>query len=277
MTRLERGLTGLGIAVLAGAIIWLVYRVPLWLAHDTNRADTFRGQLVQLLSVAIAAAVAIYGIKKHYLDKDKQYTDSFSTAIEHLSAEDPFLRAGGARELERIMQYTPGDHTRVLETYADFLRHYAGPDSRPDPDQPPTAGTAAVIAAIRRRTPSRNEPPLDLRGVCLPHADLANAGLAHSNLAGADLTRADLRGADLTGADLSGATLVKADLTGAELARANLTEARLIDANLAHADLTGTNLTGAALRGANLRGTDLRHTTGSTPEQLTHAHTDSHA
>ncbi|AHH18339.1 pentapeptide repeat-containing protein [Nocardia nova SH22a] len=209
------------------ALVCVVYYLPVLLAPTTKDAETFRGQLVPLVSAAIAGAVAVYAIKKHYLDKDKQYTDSFSTAIGHLGSGDPFLRAGGARELARIMHYTPADTVRVAETYADFLRLRAGADSRPAPEQPPAADIAAVIGCLPRRSALRTHVTLDLRGVRIPRADLAGTMLAGALLAHADLSGADLRGADLTGADLTGANLLGADLTGSALTGANLTDARL--------------------------------------------------
>ncbi|MFD3704631.1 pentapeptide repeat-containing protein [Nocardia sp. NPDC058658] len=265
------------VIVVVGAVVaavWLLYQVPVWFAGNPKDAEPFRGSLVQLIGFGVAAAVAAYGIKKHYLDRDKQYTDSYSAAVTKLGSTDTFLRAGGARELARIMHYSPADRTRAVETYADFLRLTtcaAGYVAA----APPAPDIEAVVAALRRRDPVRGEPAINLTRVQLPHADLHGAPLTGVDLSHATLTAASLAGADLTRADLRGALLNKTDLTRATLAGADLTGARLIGADLRGADLTGADLTDCTLKAADLRGTDLRRTLGLRREQWDTAITDS--
>ncbi|WP_405162053.1 pentapeptide repeat-containing protein [Nocardia sp. NBC_01499] len=262
----KRWLAGAAIVVMLFTLVWLAYQGPLWLTDDAKNAETFRNQLIQLVGIGVTAAVAVYGIKKHYLDKDKQYTDSFSAAIGHLGSADPIVRAGGARELERIMHFTPIDRIRVLETCADFLRQHA---SQPTPDEQPAADVAAVLSVIQRRKYSPDEPSMNLARVRLPRANLRETNLTGARLTWAELTDADLRGATLVDADLSNADLNGADLTGADLTRARLNSARLNGAILVNTVLAGTDLTNAALAG-----TDLTGCTGVTTRQLESARTE---
>ncbi|WP_433655099.1 pentapeptide repeat-containing protein [Nocardia sp. CA-128927] len=268
MRQPKRWLTTAAVIILIFTLAWLAYQGPLWLAGDAKNAESFRNQLIQLVGIGVTAAVAVYGIKKHYLDKDKQYTDSFSAAIGHLGSTDLTVRAGGVRELDRIMHFTPIDRIRVLDTCADFLRQHAGPRSRPDPDEDLPADVAAVLSVLQRRNPSVTEPPMNLAGVRLPRSNLRETTLTGVRLTAAELTDSDLRGATLIDADLTNADLVGADLTGANLTRARLTGARLIGAKLIGATLTGADLSNTALAGA-----DLTSTVGITAAQLEQSRT----
>ncbi|WP_280236029.1 pentapeptide repeat-containing protein [Nocardia cyriacigeorgica] len=274
LTRTQRVFAIIGGVVAIAAIIWLVYQVPAWLTRDVKEAEGFRTQLVQLIGFGIAGAVAVYGIKKHYLDRDKQYTDSYSAAVSKLGSADSFLRAGGARELERIMDYTPADQIRVVETYADFLRHHSATSDRPDSAQRPAADVTAVLAALRRRRVAADEPTLDLSRIQVPNADMRGMRLPGADLSRSNLNGADLTDATLTDADLTATTFNRADLSNARLCRAKLIDARFVAATLRGADLTGADMTGCALKDADLRGADLREVRGLTAEQLADARTD---
>lgn len=274
MVQSKRWLAVAGVVSAILAVGWLAYQLPVWLAGAPKDAEPLRNQFIQLIGIVVTAAVATYGIKKHYLDKEKQYTDSFSAAIGHLGSDDPVIRAGGVRELERIMYYTDADRVRVLETYADYLRHHSGSTSSWDTTGPLPSDVSAVLAALRRRRVSTDEPPLELTQIRIPHADLRGATLSKARLTRSELTGANLRDAALAGADLAGATLIKADLTNTDLTGARLTGARLVGAILTRTRLTATDFTDAALTDTDLRDADLRATVGLTTEQLAHARTD---
>ncbi|MFI5783327.1 pentapeptide repeat-containing protein [Nocardia sp. NPDC051570] len=263
------------VLVAFAAVVWLTYQVPLWLVRDTKGADSFRGAFVQLIGYGIALAVALYGIKKYSLDKEKQYTDSFSAAIGQLVSESSTVRAGGILGLERIMSFSPSDHIRVIEIWADFLReHTATPGISIDPDQPPADDIAAVLAAFQRRKAISGEPPLRLAHIRIPHARWDRVVLSRADVTGADFGHARLRGAVLTETVAVDAEFVRADLTGADLRGATLNGARFIAAHLKAADLRGADLSDAVLIDADLRGADLREAVGLTTEQLTKARTD---
>jgi uncharacterized protein YjbI with pentapeptide repeats len=122
-------------------------------------------------------AALYYTGRKFFLDRDKQFTDRFNAAVDHLGSTDRTVRAGGVRALERIPHDSPTDRNRVLATLTGFLRQRTADGSDDDV-------TAALGALRNRGKPPRRlaDQPLDLRG---------------ARLAGADLTGADLGGTDL--------------------------------------------------------------------------------
>jgi len=255
-------------------VAWLVHDVPSWLDRNPQSAEAFRGNLVQLLGWSTTVALGLYGIKKIFLEKQKDDTDNFNAAIKNLGDTDPTVRAGGIRGLDRIMADNPRDSIRVVETYTDYLyQHTASPDALPYPDGPPI-DIATVLKMLCRRPKISGEPPLQLARIRIPRAALDGIVLRGANLSEAELPHATLRQADLTGANLSGIDLAGADLTRAKLRDTRLTDARLIGTTLIDADLRGADLTGAILNDADLRGADLRGVIGLEAEQLARARTD---
>jgi uncharacterized protein YjbI with pentapeptide repeats len=252
--------------------------------------STIRNQIGAVLSAAAVGGGLYYTARKFFLDRDKQFTDRFNTAIDHLGASDEVVRAGGVRALDRILRDSATDRDRVLESLTGFLRTHTANNS----DATTGDDITAAIAVLRNRPrPGRRtkESPLDLRGTRLPRANLAATQLRGANLTGAELTSTTLRhaaldnarlaSATLIDADLTGVTLTSAVLTGARLTRATLTTADLSDADLTNADLTRTDLdntvlTNTNLTNTNLKGANLSQAVGVTNEQLTHAQVDEH-
>ncbi|GAA4012892.1 hypothetical protein GCM10022247_39390 [Allokutzneria multivorans] len=276
--------------------------------------STVRAQYIQIVSTAGGLVTVWYGIRKYFLDKEKQrldqdkhVTDRFSAAVGHLGSGDETVRAGGVRTLERIMADSPRDHEAVVDTISGLLRHHAG--SAPERSRL-RDDVVAAVNALRTRPDRAESDPLDLAGVVLPGVSLRRARLSGASLASAHLSRANLEQADLSqvrllgtelgnarmagsrldGADLTGATAKEADLTGASavgatftrcvLSAANFTDADLTGANLSRARLrdasmTGTRLSGADLTDADLSGVDLRTAIGLTADSLRNAVTDS--
>jgi len=233
------------------AVVWFLFGpVSRWLAGpELDQLDakdriaamsTIRGQVATVLSAAFVAGGLYYTGRKFVLDRDKQYTDRFTNAVDQLGSADVTVRAGGHRALDRILHDSARDRDRVLRTVTGYLRtHPVSQDKIPTPDD-----VAAALATIRDRgTPPRGRTDaLDLRGIAIANADLS----------GFDLRDADLTGSDLTGADLRGA-----QLPGARLDKANLRDTNLTDAALSGAHAAGVILAGAVARGADLSGCDL--------------------
>ena len=250
--------------------------------------STIRNQIGAVLSAAAVGGGLYYTARKFFLDRDKQFTDRFNTAIDHLGASDEVVRAGGVRALDRILRDSATDRDRVLESLTGFLRTHTTNSS----DATTADDITAAVAVLRNRPrPGKRttESPLDLRKTRLPQANLAAIDLRGANLTLAELTRTTLSHAALDNARLSSATLIDADLTGAtlnsavlagaRLTRATLTAADLSDADLTNADLTRTNLnktilTNTNLTNTNLKGTDLSGTAGLTNDQITQAQID---
>ena len=171
-----------------------------------------------------------------------QFTNLFSTAVEHLGSEQLPVRLGGIYALWRLIKDSPVRVISVIDILCAFVRH-----------PPHEAGSATKIRPDLQTVLDRLGTQKAGYRVLLPNGyrlDLTGANLRDAKLRGADLTDADLMGANLVGAslmdvNLTGAYLMFADLTGVYFMGANLTGAYLTRANL-----TGANLTGAYLKGA---------------------------
>ncbi|GAA1028043.1 MULTISPECIES: pentapeptide repeat-containing protein [Amycolatopsis] len=272
---------GLSLVVIIGGLSWfVVVLLPEWtVGHDVSALSpserlatvgSVRAQWITWTSVITGLGVGAYGVYRFYLDKDKQRLDQdkhltglFDSATGRLESDDATVRAGGLRTLFRLMVDSPRDHTAVVDTVCDVLRHRAHSDG----DGPLPRDVAAAADALRDRPDRPEARPLDLAGIRLPEARWRGIRLAGAELAGIRLERAELTGADLTGAiltdaDLSGANLVGSSGAGAQLRNAVLAEADLSSADLREADLTrarlrGANLTRTVLTRANLADTDL--------------------
>jgi uncharacterized protein YjbI with pentapeptide repeats len=303
MTQWKRWITVTACFVCGGAVLWILLDlVPEWIGGSRLRqldprdqltaVSTIRGQIGTVLSALSVAAGLYFTGRKFVLERDKQYTDRYSTAIDHLGSDNQIVRAGGVRALDRILRDSDVDRNRVLDSITDFLRQRTQNTTQASPDRPLPTDIAAAIATLRHpRKPSTRAPeiPLDLHDVHIPAANLHRIDLSHARLRGADLTNADLSHATLTATTADHATLINADLTDSDLTRATLTHARLTGANLTStrlddADLTAADLSGSTLTRAtftnttlvntNLRGTDLSGTTGLTNAQIKRAQVD---
>ena len=231
--------------------------------------------------------------------EQRQITNRFSTAVEHLGSEQLPVRLGGIYALWRLVQDSPErDVVSVVDILCAFVRHAPHPPADPVDDESESASKANVkvrpdVQAIlnligdegakyRDHLPSRYR--LDLTHAYLRQADFSSAVLSGTKFSFAVLSRAYFMGANLTGArfvgaDLSPADLIGAKLTGATLSFANLSQAKLIAANLIEADLSHSNLSSADfssadLRGADLSGADLSEADLSTANNLTQAQLD---
>ncbi|MGQ0842121.1 pentapeptide repeat-containing protein [Actinokineospora sp.] len=268
---------------LFGPLATVLAGSDLALLGPKERIDALNGIRGQI--TAVFAAIGLYfAARKYFLERDKQLTDRFNAAVDHVMSAGETGRAGGIRALGRILSDSPNDRDMTLETITGFLRHHTQ-DGEPDAVASRDDLSAAVAVLRKPRKTSRKipEPPLDLRRV-----RLAGANLRGARLTGADLTRADLNGASLADADLDDARLGEANLarataTKAKLRNACLRLAQLPGADLTAADCTGTDftestltaatltdtvLTGADLTKCDLRGTDLSRARGLSAEQL---------
>ena len=276
------------VAGVAGGVWFLLGPLAGWLATAGAASITdARGECIQATSVLGGLLTVGYGIRRFFLDRDKQrleedkqVTDRFSNAVAHLGSEDETVRAGGVRALERIMRDSPRDHDAVLETLCGLLRHRARPETvtqapaHPGPVRRPADDVTAAVAAVRQRPVRAEAAPLDLAGVHLPGANLRGARLDGADLTASEfggavlssaiLDSAQLNSARLAGARLISASLVAARLTGAvltdaDLDTAQLTRACLDNATLENANLAGADFSGASLHRARLRGARLSH------------------
>ena len=224
-------------------------RPPAW--------DAGHGRLLALGGAGLLATSAlVVTARSRARSRAGQMAGRYARAVEQLGCEEPGVRVGGIRALERVARDSPGHHPAVMEALVAFIRERSG--QRQPPSGPGSqAGqrsqwpdVQAAITAVGRRRAGCDLGPVDLAGADLAGADLTGADLTGALLTGAVLARADLLTAKLVRADLSGADLGGARLAGANLDGADLTGADLTDADLAGADLAGAELTRADLAGA---------------------------
>jgi uncharacterized protein YjbI with pentapeptide repeats len=216
------------------------------------------------------------------ISEDKQTTERFSNAIEHLGHETVDIRLGGIYALEQIAINSPKYHWIIIEILSAFIREKSTLN-KPDisgiiPVQELRVDVKACVTVICRRTINQDESKIiDLRRVYLENieidkkanlhkADLREANLHKADLSEADLSEAILNGTNLGEANLNEAILYKAKLNKAILNKAILNKAilnkaKLKEANLREAILHGANLSEATLNGASLIQAELHKAT----------------
>ena len=287
------GRVGVGVAVVVGTIIAVLWYVPEWqgtrVPDDVSSADTLRlvNEYRRTLAQIIGGLALLFGLYLTWrriaatetsveIANESQVTERFTRAIDQLGSEQIAIRLGGIYALERIARDSQKDHWTVVEVLTAFVRERSGPlrdeleklklreqQGKDLADEgPPTAPTdiQAALTVLGRRTwlESEGSSLLDLSNSYLRRANLGGANLRRANLIKADLSEANLGGANLRRANLGRANLIKANLIKANLRRANLGRANLIKANLHEANLSRAFLIEANLHEAYLVGADLR-------------------
>ncbi|WP_327744751.1 pentapeptide repeat-containing protein [Streptomyces europaeiscabiei] len=257
------------------------------------------GSLLPGLAAAVAliftwrdsTATLAQGNTELRIAEQGQITERFTAAIEQLGENDEELTFGGIYALERIMEDSPRDQSRIVSVLSAFVRSHSRvpangfavqkAGSKP-PVLPPTV--LAVIRVLEDRPLSRDSLGVvdwsdsDLRGIHLAGQNTAagapppssrspfgGSRLRSSDLRGVEFTQMDLSRADLTDAYLADAKLINVNLTGADLTKARAEKAHMggsvfHEANLRGAHLTGTTFVHADLTRAILAEADLQET-----------------
>lgn len=217
-----------------------------------------------------------------------QITTRFNAAVSHLGSQSLDLRLGGIYALERIMQDSPSDQSRVVSVLSAYVRtHTPVPAggfadmsalTPPIPDADVTAATdvlaqrplgkdrrarvdwqRADLRNMRLRSrfaPNTADLP-DQRYLPFSFADLHRADLRFSAFEGVDLHGALCSGANMAFTYFSNVNLQDVIMNAVDLSHATLNEANLRGADLENAILVNTKLTRADLSHANLRNVDL--------------------
>jgi uncharacterized protein YjbI with pentapeptide repeats len=233
------------------------------------------------------------GEKNLKVAEDKQVTERFSKAIEHLGNEKAIdVRLGGIYALEQIAIDSPEKyHWTIVEILSAFVRgkrqikelSIAPIDSELDLNEASQESpfnatsqklekvgidiqTALTVMGRRNVKKDPEGKHIDLRkvnlvGVELPNADFSGAILCNANFSGAILCNAILCDVDFMGANLSNTYLNGVNLCEARLSFANLNDTDLtatLDANnkMVFANLSDARLLGATFVKAKLSGAD---------------------
>jgi Pentapeptide repeats (8 copies) len=225
------------------------------------------------------------------VNQDKQVTERFSKAIEHLGSDKIDIRLGGIYALEQIAIDSPEKyHWTMIEILSAVIREKSPHivDIRKETKvTDPKVDIKAVAIVLSRRNIERDPEGkfINLEVVNLARIEIESGGnfdncnLAYTNLTGAILSGTKLKKAVLTGSILIHAKLKRVDLSGADLSGkhlpgsymsihengANLSYADLSEANLTKANLSCTDLSRANFNRANLSNADL---TGANLSQI---------
>jgi uncharacterized protein YjbI with pentapeptide repeats len=243
--------------------------------------------LVQALGGLILSVTAYVGYRNLKVAEDKQVTERFSKAIEHLGSygeEKIHIRLGGIYALEQIAKDSPQNyHWTIVEILSAFVRERCpiielaieseaqSGSSNPTPDNTIKKVKVDVQAALTVISRGKLEQDLegkriDLRRVNLVGIEIQNAKFSYVDFRFSDLSYAKLCGADLSNTFLDSvnfyrAALIKADFSQASISSSpdangdvlftNFSEAQLISADFSYSDLSGANLSSTMLSGAN--------------------------
>ena len=229
------------VALLPG---WIAGDAALPLADRLRAENDVRATLLQgvagLLALAGLALGASATMRQVRVNREGQFIDLFTKAVEQLASEQVAVRHGGVYAMERIAEAAPHYRGHVAALLAAFVRQQA---PWPPDDADEQAGhrhgglrddVGGAMGALGRRA-----MVLPGTGIELERTDLRGA-----ELDGHDFSRFCFAGANLDGAVLTGCDLSDATFTGATLRNAVLTDATLARADLAEADLTGADLEG---------------------------------
>jgi hypothetical protein len=241
-------------------------------AHGRPRRDWTAWAGIVTAIVAAVSALVFNGISAlatgHQIDLQRQgqFTDRYSKAVEQLGANGVNVRLGGVYALERLMRDSPSDQPTIVEVLSAFIRNNARPRTTTAPVMPgaggmtlprPETDVLGALTVLARRDTRHDAPK---QATDLSRTDLSNLDLRQVDLHGANLVASDLHGSSLRAVDLTGANLAIADFSGADLTAANLAGAQMFFTDLAGADLTEVNLAGADFVDTNLTGANLDRT-----------------
>jgi hypothetical protein len=275
------------VAVIAVGIIW---KVPQWqtagwqgqmepkdLAKLQNDART---TLIQGLGGAVLLIGLYFTLRNLQLTQDRQITEHYTHAVEHLGSDKLAMRLAAIYALERIARDSERDHWPIMEILTAYVREHAPRKAGVEnhgtqlPKLAPDIQAILTVIGRRTRTYGKGEDQrlnlsgTNLQGAVLVDAQLQGATLDDVQLRGARAVRIRLQGATLWDAQLQEATLYGGQLQGAifsgtrmertNLGNAQFQGAELLFARLYRAVLVGAQFQGARLDGARLRGADLR-------------------
>jgi uncharacterized protein YjbI with pentapeptide repeats len=258
---------------------WLLWKLPKLFSQSETKA--FALDIVKTFITAlglIATFVAGIGLLINYwsslenikltqknieLTQEKLLTDRLSKSIELIGSSKEEVILGGLYSLERIMEDSPRDRSKIIEILTSFIRKnsrvYLKENNNKlrqklssDNHVSMTIQSATKIIGRRKYDNNTYKDRLNLNGANLNGSDLDEADLSGAKLIKASLNEANLSGAKLNESDLHKASLNGASLNGSNLNRANLNEASLNGATLIEAQLAKASLNGATMIGTDM-------------------------
>jgi hypothetical protein len=261
-------------------VVWLGPKWQVLRSEGLNSENRFdreneaRKTIAQTIGGSLVIAT-LYGTEQTlFLQREGQFADRFTKAVEQLGASDSNgehrvdVRLGGVLALEQLARVSEMDRLPILRLLTTYVRGNrpklllgaAVGNEEYDPG-PPSSEIQEILYVLRRRSVELGAGAfIDLSGSTLWYADLQDGRLEN-----AKLQRTQLNHAYLERAQLHRAKLWEAQLVGAHLSNSDLRCADLFEANLKGAELVGAHLEGANLWKATID-----------PSQIRVAHTDQH-
>jgi uncharacterized protein YjbI with pentapeptide repeats len=230
--------------------------------------------LVQVIGgaiLSITASVGYYnfkigeenlkiGRKNLKVAEEKQVTERFSKAIEHLGNDKAIeIRLGGIYTLGQIAIDSPNVyHWAIMDILSAFIR-----EKRPlDNTDPVSIDIQAALAVIGRREQDVHNPQMkfiDLRKVNLVGIDLRNMDFNHVHFCDANLQKARFDHIVLSHACLTDANFSNANFYDVEFCNARLSNANLRKATFNKVNFDKVNFRAATLNSTNLSEASFGH------------------
>jgi uncharacterized protein YjbI with pentapeptide repeats len=302
-------LIGLGVVVLLSMILWVFPKRQMKkleiqpsskrdidrFERDRDRlklVDDARKTLAQILGglVVLVGLILTYysyqlNVDKQDLDRERQMTDRFSKAIEHLADEKQSIRLGGLFELERISKDSPKDFSSAMEVISSFIREKS-PFQKTTYDEkkeneiiylnikyrkyqdlteeeknyvlPEEIKLALKIIGRREIKSETDHKVLNLRGININKADLSNLEFSDVDFSGSNLYGVNFRESKLLNANLSDSILYNcnfykgkifdSEITNSDLRQAKFLETEISNSDLSYSDCTLTEFIGTVFK-----------------------------
>ena len=202
-----------------------------------------RTTLVQAFGGAVLLIGLYFTLRNLQLTQDKQITEHYTRAVEHLGSDKLEVRLGAIYALERIARDLERDHWPIMEILTAYVREHV-PWTETEMRDVVVRIDARTVSHERHEvkvpsgetqpTQSNQSPPklaTDIQAILTVLGrrvrTYGHGEDQHHDLARTDLRGAVLREAHLEGVNFDAARLEKASLPETHLERANLHEAHL--------------------------------------------------
>jgi uncharacterized protein YjbI with pentapeptide repeats len=252
--------------------------------------------IAQALGAVFLGATAYVGYQNFKVGEEnlrvleeKQVTERFSKAIEHLGSDTIDIRLGGIYALEQIAYNSSTYHWTIVEILSAFAREKCSisvkkalPELEVQAEQNNQSADKKLQAIIQAAVDNTIEKVQAEKAAAFDtsiekkHANIQAAfdtsiEKKHANIQAAFDTKIEKQQADIQAAltvmgqrkskqdpEGQGIDLRKVNISGVELQKANFSRANLVDADLSEINLRGAYLISADLCEAYLVGADLR-------------------
>lgn len=279
------------ILFLPDIFVWITTGLLGWAVSNNEAHLTAvtgaRQAVLFILGGVIAVAGLIYTHWKHEVDRqnaqlqvqsselqrDSNYTDRYTTAIQQLADEKPTIRLGGIYALERIFSDSERDRPAITDVLADFVLASSPRLSGEDEDRTPESPRDAVAAlkVLGRRPCSVESGTVELgrteyhsvvltsdpfRSLTFMHSvwwmptfegsTIDNVDFSFSEFHLAEFTGSSMINVSFANSTLEGCKFVGVNFHGSSFQNAMLWGCQFIDCNVTKTDFRNADLSQTA-------------------------------